>query len=283
MIRRWHVVALALLGVLMLACEQGAGGAGPAPTTGSTKGYPSSMAALGDSITAGFGSCGTFVVCGRNSWSTGTASAVDSHYSRILAKNPAIKNHAQSYAEPGAEAADLPTQARRAVAVKPQYITVLIGANDACASTPGAMTSVSSFRSSVDQALARIKKALPNTRVLVASIPDIYRLWQVGHTNADAVRTWSRFHICPALLAAPTSTAPADDARRDQVRSRVNDYNGALQEACHAYGKRCRWDGGSVHEVRYTLTLVNNVDYFHPNAEGQKEIAEATYPSRFTW
>jgi len=28
---------------------------------------------------------------------------------------------------------------------------------------------------------------------------------------------------------------------------------------------------------------VNHVDYFHPNAEGQREIADATYPDRFTW
>ncbi|WP_030440286.1 GDSL-type esterase/lipase family protein [Actinoplanes subtropicus] len=282
MIRRWHLVVLIVLGALTLACQQGAGGATPAPS-GSAKGYPSSMAALGDSITAGFGSCGAFLICFKNSWSTGTSSQVDSHYARILARNPAIKGHAHEFAQPGAVAAALPAQADRAVAMKAQYVTVLIGANDACGGGVTAMTPVTDFRDSVDAALAKIRKALPRSLVLVASIPDVYRLWQVGHTDAGAVRVWSRFHICPAMLAAPTSTAPADDSRRRAVRDRINDYDAALQEACRSYGKHCRWDGGSVHEVQYSLDLVNHFDYFHPNAEGQRELADVTYPGRFTW
>src|SRR6185312_3023546 len=51
----------------------------------------------------------------------------------------------------------------------------LIGANDACAADPGSMTSVAAFRANVDQALARLRKGLPKSRVLVASIPDLYR------------------------------------------------------------------------------------------------------------
>jgi lysophospholipase L1-like esterase len=282
LLRRWHIVAFVLLGALALACEQGAGGAQPQPT-GSVKGYPSSMAALGDSITAGFGSCGTFLICGRNSWSTGTAGAVDSHYRRILAKNPRIEDHARSFAEPGASAADLSGQASQAIDMKAEYVTVLIGANDACASTPARMTSVTAFRAGIDQALSRLRKGLPKSRVLVASIPDLYRLWQAGHTNADAVRVWSRAHICPSMLADPTSTAKPDEARRRAVRDRIDDYNDQLRQSCKAYGKKCRWDNGSVHESRVTLDLVNQVDYFHPDAEGQHEIAAATYPGRFTW
>src|SRR3954452_10071379 len=168
MIRRWHLVVLVLLGALTVACEQGAGGATPAPSgpgSGSGKGYPSSMAALGDSITAGFGSCGAFIICTRNSWSTGTASQVDSHYARILAKNPAMKGHAHDYAQPGAVASSLPAQAQRAVAAKAQYVTVLIGATDACAGSVAGMTSVADLQDSVDSALSTIRKGLPQSRV----------------------------------------------------------------------------------------------------------------------
>jgi lysophospholipase L1-like esterase len=283
MVRRRHLVVLVLLGALTLACRTG-GGPAPAPSaSGSGKAYPSSMAALGDSITAGLGSCGSFLICFQNSWSTGTAAQVDSHYARILARNPAMKDHAHDFARPGAVAAQLSAQADRAVAAKAQYVTVLIGANDACAGSVAAMTPVADFTDSIGSALARIRKALPRSRVLVASIPDIYRLWQVGHTDTGAVAVWSRFQICPAMLAAPTSTAPADDARRRAVRDRITAYDTALRHACQSYGKRCRWDGGSVHEVRYSLDLVNHFDYFHPNAEGQRTIADVTYPTRFTW
>jgi lysophospholipase L1-like esterase len=281
MIRRWHLAVLAALAVFALACEGGAG-ATPEPTgTATGKGYPNSIAALGDSITAAFGSCGTFVVCSRNSWSTGTAEAVDSHYRRILAKNSKIKDHARNFARPGAEADALAGQASSAVDMKAQYVTILIGANDACAGTVSGMTPVATFRKEVDAGLGRLKKGLPKASVLIASIPDIYRLWELGHENASAVRVWNRAGICPSMLADPTSTAKAADDRRKAVRDRIDDYDDELRKACRAYGSRCRWDGGAVHQVRYDLGLVNHVDYFHPNVEGQKELADATYSSRF--
>ena len=278
MVRRWHLAVLGTLAVFALACEAGAGGAGgsdPEPDTPS-KGYPSSMAALGDSITAGFGSCGTFLACGRNSWSTGTAEAVDSHYRRILAKNPRIKGKARNFAKPGAEAGELPGQVAQAIDMKAQYVTILIGANDACAPAPAGMTSVTTFRRDVGRALTRLKKGLPKADVLVAGVPDLYRLWQLGRKDAQAVRAWKRLNTCPSMLADPTSTDESDNARRRQVQSRINDYNDELRQACDKYGARCRWDNDS-HETSFNLDLVNQVDYFHPNVEGQAQLADATY------
>lgn len=276
--RRWPVAVLAVLAVLTLACE-GAGSAGPAPSgTASGKSLPSSMAALGDSITVGFASCFTLVVCQRRSWSTGSDSVVNSHYRRILKSNPKIKGHAYNFAEPGARAADLTGQARSAVETKAQYVTVLIGGNDACSN----MTAVSTFRDQVDSALQTLKKGLPKSRVLVVSVPDLYRLWQVGHDEPKARRAWNR-GVCPELLANPTSTAPADQQRRERVADRIDAYNRQLAAACKAYGKKCRWDGGKVHAVRFSLDLVNRLDYFHPSTEGQATLADVSYPGRFTW
>jgi lysophospholipase L1-like esterase len=279
MIRRWHLVVLTLLALLALACEGGNAGSGP--TSAPENGYPSSMAAIGDSITAGLGSCGTYVVCTRNSWSTGSGDAVDSHYRRILAKNAKIKGNARNFAEPGAEADALDGQAARAVKAKAQYVTVLIGANDACAKSVAGMTSVATFRSRVDSALNRLKRGLPKARILVASIPDLYRLWELGKSNPDAVRVWTRATICPSMFANPASTADADEQRRRQVRDRIDDYDDQLRQACKAYGKRCRWDNGSAHGHRFRLDEVSSVDYFHPNAKGQNELADATY--RASW
>jgi len=167
-VRRWHLVVFVLLAALALACE-GAGTAAPEPTGKPAKGLPTSMAALGDSITAGYGTCFTLVACSRNSWSTGGRAAVDSHYRRIREENPAIRGNAENYAVPGAEAKDLARQADRAVAAKVQYVTVLIGANDACADRVTGMTKTATFRDQVDTALARLKKGLPKARVLVVT------------------------------------------------------------------------------------------------------------------
>ena len=280
MLRRWHLAVFVLLAALGLACE-GAGTAAPEPT-GTAKKLPASMGALGDSITAGYGTCFTLVACGRNSWSTGNSAAVDSHYRRIREDNPAIRGDAQNYAVPGAEAADLPRQVDRAIADKVEYVTLLIGANDACADRVSGMTGTATFRRQVGTALTRLKKGLPKARVLVVSIPDLHRLWQLGHDNERAVRAWSR-GVCQSLLARPTSTAEADDRRRRQVGDRVDAYNDALEAACEDYGRRCRWDGGAAHRVRFSLDLVNELDYFHPDVQGQRELAAVTWPGRFTW
>jgi lysophospholipase L1-like esterase len=279
--RRWQAAGLALLSVLVLACE-GTGQAGPDAADRPPPGLPSSMAALGDSITAGYGSCTALVVCRRNSWSTGNGTRVDSHYRRIRADNPKITDNGRNYAMPGARAQALLGQADSAVRAKVRYVTVLIGANDACRTRVDDMTSTASFRAYIDAGLRRLKDGLPDARVLVVSIPDVHRLWEVGHDNPAAVRAWNR-GVCPSLLANPTSTAAEDERRRQRVDDRIDAYNRELSEACSAYGEHCRYDGGSAHRVRFTLDLVNKFDYFHPNAAGQERLADTTWPRRFTW
>jgi lysophospholipase L1-like esterase len=118
--------------------------------------------------------------------------------------------------------------------------------------------------------------------VLVLSLPDMNRLWEAGRRNNAALRAWS-YGVCPALLANAASTAEPDTRRRAAFRDRLDAYNDALAGACKAYGRRCRYDGGAVHRVRFGLEQVNILDFFHPNASGQQALAEATWPSRFNW
>ena len=280
--RRWHLAVLAVLGVLALGCEGAAGQPSGHSSTKPKPGLPTSMAALGDSITAGFASCSTLLACGRNSWSTGTAAAIDSHYLRIRDQNDRISGHEHNYSVPGAGADDLERQAGEAVQAKAGYVTVLIGANDACAATVDQMTSVATFRHEIDAGLEALRKGLPTAHVLVVSLPDVYRLWELGHTDAHAVRAWN-LGVCPSMLADPTSTARSDRDRRQKVADRIDAFDEQLAAACKAYGHNCRWDHGAVHGVRFSLSLVNHLDYFHPDAEGQKRLAEVTYPGSFDW
>ena len=69
---------------------------------------------------------------------------------------------------------------------------------------------------------------MPEARVLLVSIPNIYRVWEIGHTNKVAVGVW-KSGVCPNLLANPTSTAPADVARRQAFADRIAAYNEADQ------------------------------------------------------
>ncbi|MEU6078507.1 GDSL-type esterase/lipase family protein [Micromonospora sp. NPDC047074] len=274
--RRWVTVAACLLALAALACEGGGGSGSRPPRETPSPGTPGGIAALGDSISTGFGSCLVLVSCERNSWSTGDGLRVDSVYRRLLDRSPAIRGRAHNHADPGARAAALEGQAQRAVRDRVDHVTVLIGANDACRGGIEAMTPVKQFRAEVDRGLRVLRQGRPKARVLVVSVPDLYRLWEVGHTEARAVRAWKR-GVCPALLANPTSTDPLDRARRAAVRERIDDYNAQLVAACKAYGSRCRHDGGAAHRVRFGLDLVNPLDWFHPNAAGQDRLAEVAW------
>lgn len=213
MSRRSTATAALLIALVALACDGAARPGRPRPSPPPRGDLPSSMAALGDSITAGFGSCLALATCQRNSWSTGDGVRVESHYRRIVGVNPGMRGNAHNHAAPGARAADLSGQATAAVRSKVEYVTVLIGANDACRGRIEEMTGVPAFRAEVDRALGVLRTGLPRARVLVVSIPDLHRLWQIGRTNDRAVRAWSH-GVCPALLGNPTSTAAADSGRR---------------------------------------------------------------------
>jgi phospholipase/lecithinase/hemolysin len=145
------------------------------------------------------------------------------------------------------------------------------------------MTSVGAFRASIDAALRTLKSGLPGVRVELVSIPDVKRLWAVGRTNLGALSAWHLFATCQSLLANPTSTATADNARRDRVRQRVIDFNGQLAAACAAYGPNCAFDHNAVFNYPFALGQISTWDYFHPNTAGQHALAQASYTAGFNW
>ncbi|GII78876.1 hypothetical protein Sru01_38580 [Sphaerisporangium rufum] len=242
---------------------------------------PAVMAALGDSITAGFNACGWYAACPARSWSTGDAAGVRSHYLRLLALDPALRGHNLNFAVPGATSAGLAAQAARAVAARAGYVTVLIGAQDACSRRQARMTPVATYRARITRAFALL--ATTGTKIFAASVPDLWRLWRIGRDNMVARSFWAIGHICPAMLADAASDARADRLRRARVRARVRAYNAAMAEVCAAYGPGCRYDGGAVFDYPFTLDHVSAWDFFHPDDQGQRALAEVTYAAGFRW
>jgi hypothetical protein len=244
-------------------------------------GYPSSIASTGDSITRAFNTCSfPFIDCPANSWSTGTSSTVNSHYRRILAANPAVYGHNYNDAKTGAKMVGLQTQVQSAVSQHAEYVTVLMGANDVCTSSESTMTPVDTLRSQLQSALTTLTSGLPNARVYVASIPDVYHLWQILHTNLAAVLTWTFGGICQSLLANPTSTSSADTARRLRVRQRSVDDNAAIAGVCARF-IHCRFDGVAAFALQFTTSDVSTRDYFHPTVSGQAKAASVTWAAGF--
>lgn len=269
-----------LFGMFSLALVVGVPGS--ASVAAAEPPVPSSISALGDSITRGFNADGFYVDWPSRSWSTGSTEAVGSHYRRLLARNPAIEGNQLNAARTGATVSELPGQAAAAASFGADYVTILVGANDACAASEGEMTSVSAFRAQLDSAMGVLDEGVPDARVLMVSIPDIYRLWSVGKGSWSARTAWDTYDICQSMLAHPASTAPEDEERRARVRQRVVEYNAALAAECAEHAS-CRYDGGAVFAYPFELSQLSTWDYFHPNKTGQAVLAEESNAAGYQW
>ncbi|MFE2062416.1 SGNH/GDSL hydrolase family protein [Streptomyces sp. NPDC059467] len=277
------VGAVAVTAVLGVAGCDVIGGSPSGPDAGRTRASravqvwnrsPASIAAVGDSITRGFDACTVLSDCPEVSWATGTSDQVDSLAVRLLGRAKAA-DHSWNYAETGARMADLPGQMADAAVRRPQLVTVMAGANDACRSSVRAMTSVADFRAQFEDAMDTLRKALPKTQVYVASVPNLKRLWSEGRTNPLGKQIW-KLGICPSMLGDADDLTSAATLRRDRVQQRVEDYNKVLKAVC-AKDRRCRFDGGAVYEYRFGTDQLSRWDWFHPSTDGQSRLAAIAY------
>lgn len=249
--------------------------------TPNLSGYPSSMAATGDSITRAYNT-GTlpFSDAVGNSWSTGTRTTVQSHYSRILAAEPAIVGRNYNDAVTGAEMAGLHAQMQQVNDQGVAYVTILLGANDLCAPTLAAMTSVADFRSQFERAMAALSAGSPRARIYIVSIPDVYRLWLILKDDFVARVVWRTLDVCHSLLKHPRSTDASDVTRRLTVSQRNIDFNMQLAEVCALY-IHCRFDQKAVFVDPFGPDDVSTRDYFHPSLQGQARLAQVTWSATF--
>ncbi len=235
---------------------------------------PDSVAAVGDSITTGFDACAVLTDCPEVSWATGGSEQVDSLAVRLLGRTEAA-GRSWNYAVTGARMADLPAQMARAAQRSPELVAVMVGANDACRETTSAMTPVADFRAGFREAMRTLREALPKTQVYVASVPDLKRLWSEGRTNELGKQVW-KLGVCPSMLGDADAMDAAATQRRETVHHRVQEYNTVLEEVC-AEDRRCRFDGGAVHDYRFGTGQLSRWDWFHPSIDGQSKLAEIAY------
>jgi lysophospholipase L1-like esterase len=269
MMRRWLVAAVLSVATLV---------ANSAFSNAAEPALPSSMAAIGDSITKANDVCCWYGDHPSNSWSTGGASwdGVSSHYERIRVLKPTIAGHAYNDARSGARMRDAPGQAAQAVAQGARYVTILMGANDLCTSSTSTMTSVEAFRDQFRQTLATLNSGLPgNARIFVASIPDVYHLWELYRTDVVAQSVWAAASICQSLLSLSNT-----ETQRQTVRNREIAFNTVLAEECGQHSN-CKFDGNAVFDYRFTKSQVSKLDYFHPSLSGQAALAGVTW--RASW
>jgi lysophospholipase L1-like esterase len=266
-------LALAVVGTATsAAASTGTAASARAAATAVAPPLPDSMAAIGDSITQAVDVCCFYGNWPAHSWSTGNGplDGIASHYERIRARNPAILGHRWNNAVSGARMADAPAQARRTVDQGAEYVTILMGANDLCG-WDGTLTPTATFRAQFAETLAILRAGLPGSHVFVASIPNLYQLWSILHTNPVAQVVWQAAGICPSMLNFFNSAAD-----RQAVIDRERELNQVLDEVCATWSN-CRFDNDLTYNYAFTPDLVSRLDWFHPSLAGQATLAALTW------
>lgn len=271
--RARRALAAAAASVLLLAGTlAGASAAYAAPAPSAVV----RMAALGDSITQAAMTCSSLTSCPANSWATGSTTSVNSHLQRLRAAGSTGLTSVFNDAKSGAGSSALPGQAQTAAGQGAQYVTVEIGAIDACTRTVAQMTPTATFKANVQTALSTLAASAASPEIFVVSVPSLQRLYDINKASLSARLAWSLLGTCQSMLANPSSTATADVQRRTAVQQRVNEYNQVLAEICTAAIK-CRYDGGAVANYQFVKSDISTRDYFHPSLSGQATLANITW------
>jgi lysophospholipase L1-like esterase len=270
---RWLLATVAsLLAVLTVSV----------PVRAASVRLPNSMAAAGDSVTRAFNSTWNGCVltdCPQYSWSTGDNASVESQYLRILARNPRINGRAYNDARTGAAMAALDGQLKAAAAQGAQYVTVLMGSNDLCTSSPSTMTPAATFQRQLDQALGDFFTADRRAHLYLSSLPNLFQLWSLLHNNQVAAATWAAFDICQSMLNQTNN-----DAQRQLVVAQEQADNNVLATECAravSAGDDCHWDNLAGFKFNFAVSDISTIDYFHPNLAGQNAIAALTWSAGY--
>ena len=250
-----------------------------APSASASPPLPTSMAALGDSITRATDVCCWYGDHPAQSWSTGRGilDGIRSHYERIRAVQPEISGRNHNDARAGAKMRDAPGQAQSAVAQGARYVTILMGANDACTGSISTMTPVADFRAQFTATMNVLANGLPaGSHVFVSSIPNVYQLWALFRNDPAAQLVWAVAGICQSMLSPANS-----EQDRQAVLAREQAFNQVLAEVCGRYAM-CLFDGGAVFGYSFASGQVSRLDYFHPSRSGQAALASITW-ARSWW
>jgi len=262
---------------------------------------PSKQSNIGDSISQAFSANGVLGDHPALSWVQGTDGQVNSVLLRFASLTGTFSQEPESVS--GAELVgggdNFPAQAARvcAQAVKPQYVSVLLGGNDVCnrdrssTSDPAAhMYSVDTWTNALRAGLDQLAACLPaGATVQVLSMPRVDVLYEAGHDKGlfCVWFVWPLANICPIVTKEDSSSRRAKiggginadkDATAAQMAAHDSNPNGKNANGVHFLTD---WQGSmedgyndsSIGTYRFGWQDINGVDCFHPNVLGQNKIA----------
>jgi lysophospholipase L1-like esterase len=233
---------------------------------------PFIMGALGDSITTAVNANG-WGASVEESWATGASSsgAVNSHYRR-LKEHLGTEIQRYNVAQGGATSASLEQQVNQLLKVTPDYVTVLIGANDVCSWQGGYEEKIAAYLSKTRKALQRIITANSQVKIYLAPVPNLLRVWEVGRQHS-CQWFWDLTNVCAGVFHS--SRTPAD---RQDFMARVTRMNAGLQTLADDHPDTIKF-ASSLVDLPISWTHLSPHDCFHPSLAGQNLIAEKTWES----
>jgi hypothetical protein len=231
-------------------------------TTDRASGYPNAMVVIGDSGATGLGSDPGHGLRDQpqNSWATGTNPAVDSVYARILALNPAVRDHNANLATDDPSAAQFSAQVRRAAALTPRPDLVILEYGDRGLATCDGndAANYATVRADWSSALARVTNELPDARILLVSAwggsyatpwgsIDSYVKYLDGQDKNSRLKHAGR-GICQLVDSPSGSVVPS---RVAYVKKTWAGYEAQKAASC-AQVPQCRYDHGAAMRIAVT-------------------------------
>jgi lysophospholipase L1-like esterase len=235
---------------------------------------PFTLAALGDSITTAFNADGP-ADNPTLSFATGEAPCgrVRSHLVRVREALPTLDVRALNVAVSGARAAALPEQARRVAASRPDYATILIGANDAPQWLFGGgdlASAATSFAGHVREAIGTLVAANARVMILLLAVPDQSRVLDLAleQDGGDLARLAAR--LPPSLRTGLAAAYAQRHARLNATLAAVaREFPGPVRFA------------DAIARVRFAATHLSQRDRYHPSVAGQALLAELSWQQGF--
>lgn len=223
------------------------------------------IGAIGDSITAGF-NAETVGDNNRHSWSTGEFQSQTnaSHRDRLVKFFPNLEINTLNAAVSGAKAAALASQVTRISSMTPDYVTILVGANDLVSWLQGEYGGLlEAFARDVRSAVQRLVAVNPRIMILLSAIPNQSRV-------LDHWLDSNGLHL----------PLPLVDRLRSVYRERWERANRALEAIAQVYSSNVRF-AGKVGHASFEGRHLSRHDRYHPSVEGQHLLAQITWDEGF--
>ena len=225
------------------------------------------MGALGDSISGGFNAERPFYQRDKN-WADGIN--IESH-ANLLRKLGNLEVISKNVSVSGAVTSDITNQTNLLLqnGFRPDYVTILIGANDICLGSRKPDELALYSRGVLEDSIRKIIEVNPKVKILISAVPNLNHLYSLMNVDPVCVENWRSLNICEKLLLSTKF-------EREKGVYRWNAYNKMLSEFPSRYPANVKFSSILIGNDLTTID-VSRVDCFHPSVVGQAEI------SRLTW